>query len=142
MADTPLHYLPISELARRLRTRDLTPTKITRHFLERIDRYDRSLKAFRKPLPERAMAEAEAAETAMSAGVDLGPLHGIPYAAKDLFNVKGYATTAGSKVLEDNVAADDSAPTRKLAQAGMILLGKTNTVEFAYGGVGINHSHG
>jgi aspartyl-tRNA(Asn)/glutamyl-tRNA(Gln) amidotransferase subunit A len=142
MPDTPLHYLPLSELSRRLRSGDLTPTKITRHFLERIDKLDRRLGAFRKPLPERAMAEAEAAETAMSAGVDLGPLHGLPFAAKDLFNVKGYPTTAGSKVLEDNVAADDSHVTRKLAQAGMILLGKTNTVEFAYGGVGVNHNHG
>ncbi len=142
MAETPLHFLPLSELARRLRARDLTPVEITRHFLERIDRLDRRLGAFRRVLPERAMAEADAAETAMSAGVDLGPLHGLPFAAKDLFNVKGYPTTAGSKVLEDNVAADDSTATRKLAQAGMILLGKTNTVEFAYGGVGINHNHG
>jgi aspartyl-tRNA(Asn)/glutamyl-tRNA(Gln) amidotransferase subunit A len=142
MAETPLHYLPLSELARRLRSRELTPVEITRHFLERIGKLDRRLGAFRRVLPERAMAEAEAAETAMGAGVDLGPLHGLPFAAKDLFNVKGYPTTAGSKVLEDNVAADDSTVTRKLAQAGMILLGKTNTVEFAYGGVGINHHHG
>jgi aspartyl-tRNA(Asn)/glutamyl-tRNA(Gln) amidotransferase subunit A len=142
MADTPLHYLSLSELARRLRSRELTPVEITRHFLERIAQMDRRLGAFRLPLPERAMAEAEAAETAMSAGIDLGPLQGLPFAAKDLFNVKGYPTTAGSKVLESNVAADDSFVTRRLTQAGMILLGKTNTVEFAYGGVGINHHHG
>jgi aspartyl-tRNA(Asn)/glutamyl-tRNA(Gln) amidotransferase subunit A len=142
MAETALHFLTLAELSRRIRSKELSPVAVTRHFLERIGTLDKRLNAFRRVLPERALAEAKAAETSIQAGVDLGPLHGVPYAAKDLYNVKGVPTTAGSKVLEDNIAAEDSTVTRKLAQAGMILLGKTNTVEFAYGGVGINHTHG
>jgi aspartyl-tRNA(Asn)/glutamyl-tRNA(Gln) amidotransferase subunit A len=69
-------------------------------------------------------------------------LCGIPYAAKDLFDVKGLPTTAGSSLLEKNIAAANSHAVRQLERAGMILLGKTNTVQFAYGGVGINHDHG
>jgi aspartyl-tRNA(Asn)/glutamyl-tRNA(Gln) amidotransferase subunit A len=142
MSELPLHFQTLSELSGRIRSGELSPVKLTEHFLERMSRLDGRLNAFRLNLAGRALAEARAAEQAIRAGVDLGPLHGLPYAAKDLYDVKGYPTTAGSKVLENNIAHDDSAPTRKLAQAGMILLGKTNTVEFAYGGVGINHSHG
>jgi aspartyl-tRNA(Asn)/glutamyl-tRNA(Gln) amidotransferase subunit A len=85
---------------------------------------------------------ARAAELALQAGQDVGPLHGIPYAVKDLFDVKGLPTTAGSNLLQDNIATADATVVRRLEQAGMILLGKTNTVQFAYGGVGINHHHG
>jgi aspartyl-tRNA(Asn)/glutamyl-tRNA(Gln) amidotransferase subunit A len=88
------------------------------------------------------MAGARAAEMALNAGQDLGPLHGIPYAAKDLFDVKGLPTTAGSNLLLGHIATADATVTARLAQAGMILLGKTHTVQFAYGGVGINHDHG
>jgi len=88
------------------------------------------------------MGEARAAETALQCGQDLGPLHGIPYAAKDLFDVRGLPTTAGTSLLETNIAAEDATAIRRLTQAGMIMLGKTNTVQFAYSGVGINHDHG
>ena len=85
---------------------------------------------------ERALAEARAAELALRGGQDLGPLHGIPYAAKDLFDVRGVPTTAGTGLLAGNVAKEDAAVVRRLAGAGMILVGKTYTVQFAFGGVG------
>jgi aspartyl-tRNA(Asn)/glutamyl-tRNA(Gln) amidotransferase subunit A len=69
-------------------------------------------------------------------------LCGIPYAAKDLFDVKGLPTTAGTDLLNDNIASADAFAIDRLNQARMILIGKTNTVQFAYGGVGINHEHG
>src|SRR5262249_48085892 len=81
------------------------------------------------------LAQAQAAELALRAGQDVSPLHGIPYAAKDLFDVKGLPTTAGSNLLEDNIATADATVVRRLAQAGMILLGKTHTGPFADGGV-------
>lgn len=142
MAETPLHFLPISELSRRIHSGALSPVALTTHYLERIAALDGRLNAFRLVTRERALAEAQAAEMLLKAGRDVGPLHGIPYAAKDLFDVKGLPTTAGSNLLHDNIAAEDSTVTARLAQAGMILLGKTNTVQFAYGGVGINHDHG
>ncbi len=142
MSTTPLHFQSLTELARQLRRGDLSPVALTEHCLARMEALEPTLNAFRRPTPERAIAAAQAAEIALRAGQDLGPLQGIPYAAKDLFDVQGLPTTAGSNLLLDNIASVDSAVTARLAQAGMILLGKTNTVQFAYGGVGINHDHG
>lgn len=88
------------------------------------------------------MEQARSADLALQDGKDLGVLHGIPYAAKDLFDVKGLPTKAGAKLLEGNIASKDAAVIKKLSKAGMILLGKTNTVQFAFSGVGINHDHG
>lgn len=142
MAETPLHEHTISELAGLLRAGTLRPVALTEHLLERIDRLDPRLHAFKVVTRERALAEARAAEAALSNGHDLGPLHGIPYAVKDLYNVKGEATTAGTRLLEDNIAQADCQVVRRLSQAGMVLLGKTHTVQFAFGGVGINHDQG
>lgn len=137
-----IHEKTCARLADDLRADKLTSVAITEHFLARIKRLDPSLNAFRLVCEERALAQAKAADDLLGAGIDLGPLHGIPYAAKDLYDAAGLPTTAGSSLLEDNVAARDCAVIASLNRAGMVLLGKTNTVQFAYGGVGINHHHG
>ena len=142
MADFPLHYHSISELGREFRSGKLSPVELTEHLLARGEALDGKLNAYRLPARERALAEAMAAESALRAGQDLGPLHGIPYAAKDLYDAKDMPTTAGTHLLENHKADGDCAAVHRLAQAGMILTGKTNTVQFAYGGVGINHDHG
>lgn len=142
MTEVPLHWQTISELAQGLRQGAFSPVELTEHYLARIAALDPTLQAFRLVTRERALAQARAAELALQSGQDVGPLHGIPYAAKDLFDVKGLPTTAGCNLLLDNVATADAAVVQRLARAGMILLGKTNTVQFAYGGVGINHHHG
>ncbi|HKI99099.1 MAG TPA: amidase [bacterium] len=142
MAATPLHYQSIPELGRALRDGSLTPLALTEALLARIDKLNPALHAFKVVTRERALAEARAATERLRAGVPLGPLDGIPYAVKDLYNVKGEATTGGTHLLEDNIAAEDCPAVHRLARAGMILLGKTHTVQFAFGGVGINHDHG
>jgi len=142
MTETPLHWLTMSELSQRIRQGALSPVQLTEHMLSRLETLDGTLHAFKLVARERALAQAQAAESALKAGQDVGPLHGIPYAAKDLFDVKGLPTTAGSNLLEDNIAAADATVIQRLTQAGMVLLGKTHTVQFAYGGVGINHHHG
>jgi aspartyl-tRNA(Asn)/glutamyl-tRNA(Gln) amidotransferase subunit A len=136
------HDQTISDLGQRIRNGNLSPVALTEHYLNRIDSLDGTLNAYRMVCRERALGEAEALETSLKAGRDLGPLHGIPYAAKDLFDVKGVPTTAGLHMMENNTATEDAAVIRKLAQAGMIFLGKTNTVQLAYSGIGINHDHG
>lgn len=138
----PLEDLPATELGARMRRRELSPVAVCEYFLERIRTLNPALGAFRLVTESRALAAAEAAERQIRAGIDLGPLHGVPYVTKDLFDVAGLPTTAGSRSLEGNVAATDARATRRLAAAGLVLLGKTNTVEFAFGSVGINHSHG
>lgn len=142
MPDTELHWLTLSELAQRIQSRALSPVELTEALLARMEALDSSLHAFKLVTRERALAQAQAAELALRAGQDVGPLHGIPYAAKDLFDVRGLPTTAGSRMLEQNIASADATVIRRLTQAGMILLGKTHTVQFAYGGVGINHDYG
>src|SRR5262245_21181725 len=141
MADT-LAFESIGGLASRIRQGDVSPVALTEALLGRIDALDPHLHAFIALTRERAMGQARAAESALEGGHDLGPLHGIPYAVKDLYDVAGLATTAGTRLLASNVAAADCAAVRRLSAAGMVLLGKTHTVQFAFGGVGINHDHG
>jgi len=140
--DTALEFSTIAELAARIRAGTLSPVTLAETFLERITALDKRLHAFIAVARDRALAEARAAEILLRGGHDLGPLQGVPYAVKDLYDVKGMATTAGTRLLAGNVATQDCAAVRRLAAAGMVLLGKTHTVQFAFGGVGINHDHG
>jgi aspartyl-tRNA(Asn)/glutamyl-tRNA(Gln) amidotransferase subunit A len=142
MPDTHLPFRTATELAAAYRRGEVSPVSVTEALLARIAALDPALHAFIAVTPERARAEARAAEVELRAGHDRGPLHGVPYVAKDLFDVKGLPTTAGTRVLAGNVAGRDGAVVRKLAAAGMVLVGKTHTVQFAFGGVGINHDHG
>jgi aspartyl-tRNA(Asn)/glutamyl-tRNA(Gln) amidotransferase subunit A len=142
MTDSPLAFEPITALAARIRAGSLSPVALTEQLLARTEALDPHLHAFIRVSRERALAEARAAEHALNGGQDLGPLHGIPYAAKDLYDVKGLPTTAGTRLLAGNVAREDCAVVHRLAAAGMVLTGKTYTVQFAFGGVGINHDQG
>jgi len=89
MGDQPLHYRSITELAAMLRSGEATPTALTEHLIARIEKLNGPLNAFNLVTAERAIAEAKAAEAFLDSGRDLGPLHGIPYAVKDLYDVVG-----------------------------------------------------
>ena len=142
MDKTNLHYGDIIQLAGKIRKGEISATELVEFYLAHIESLDDQLNAFKLLCKERALEQAKSADQALRDGKDLGVLHGIPYAAKDLFDVEGLPTTAGAKLLERNIASKDAAVIKKLSQAGMILLGKTNTVQFAFSGVGINHDHG
>jgi len=142
MDKLPLHEQLITELAERMRKGEISSTQLVENLLGRIEALDGKLNAFKLTCPQQALEWARAADQQLSAGRDAGVLHGIPYAAKDLFDVKGMPTAAGSKLLENNIAAQDCRAVRSLSRAGMIFTGKTNTVQFAFSGVGINHDHG
>src|SRR6478672_3668927 len=142
MSNPALVFESISNLSAQIRAGQLSPVTCAETMLRRIDALDARLRSFIRVMPERALAQARAAESAWKNGAELGVLHGIPYAAKDLFDVKGMPTMAGTHLLADNIAAQDATVVRKLAAAGMALLGKTHTVQFAYGAAGINHDHG
>ena len=134
--------MTIAALGAEMRSGAASPVQVAEATLARIAALDKRLHAFIGMTGERALAEARAAEILLRGGHDLGPLHGIPYAVKDLYDVAGQPTTAGTRLLGGNVAARDCAAVRRLAAAGMVLVGKTHTVQFAFGGVGINHDHG
>jgi len=135
-------FATIADLGRALRAGSITPTSLAEQFLARIYSLDGKLGAFKYVTADRAMAQARAAQAEMAVGIDRGPLHGIPYAVKDLYDVAGVATTAGSPLLESNIATRDCMVVRKLNDAGAVLLGKTISVQLAYGGAGINTQQG
>ena len=142
--DSSLAYEPIARMAALLRSGAVTPTDLVESHLTRIATLDSRLHSFLRLTPERAFAEARAAEQRLhrGSGPDPGPLCGIPYAVKDLFDVEGVATTAGSRLLEGNLARADSEAVRRLSAAGMALLGKNHTIQLAYGVIGINTDQG
>jgi len=142
MGHNALCYESVASLAARYRSGELSPVGVTEAALARIEQFNGPLHAFVRVTRERALAEARAAEGELRAGHDRGPLHGIPYAAKDIFDVKGVPTMAGTHLRADHVAAEDCAVVKALARAGMVLLGKTHTVQFALGPVGINTDMG
>src|SRR5688572_3094824 len=106
--------MTITEMARQIRAGALSPVKLAETYLERIAALDKKLHSFIALTRDRALAEARAAEMLLHGGHDLGPLHGVPYAVKDLYDVKGVATTAGTRLLAGNIAAQDCAAVRRL----------------------------
>ncbi|MGY2075601.1 amidase [Blastococcus sp. SYSU DS0828] len=129
---TQLHDLTALEQAAAVRSGEVSPTELVAHALSRIDAHDAGLGAFVTVTPERAHAAAAAAEARLREGGDLPPLLGVPTAIKDLNNTAGVRTTFGSAALADFVPAVDDAVVTRLAAAGAISLGKTNTPEFGF----------
>ena len=125
--------LTIAGAARTFRARQLSPLELTRACLERIEALDGRLNAFVTVLPDRALAEAREADARLVAGRPRGPLDGIPFALKDLYETAGVRTTAGAKIFADYVPKRDASCVRRLNEAGAVLLGKLNMHEWAYG---------
>lgn len=137
LADLPVHALSAAIQAGRL-----SPVALTESLLDRIARLDGKLHSFITLYADDARLAAEAAEKAIRAGHSIGPLHGIPIAVKDLVDIEGRVTTGGTKVWKDRVSKTTATLARKLLAAGMIVVGKTHTVEFAMGGWGTNQHMG
>ena len=124
----------IAEAASLIAQRKLSPVELTRACLDRVARFDGTLHAFLHLAADSALAQARAAEASQMQGALRGPLHGIPIGLKDIYNTKDMPTTAHSRQLMGNRPAEDSTCTRRLAEAGTVLLGKLATHEFAFGG--------
>jgi len=124
----------ITEAAALFRARKLSPVELARDCLARIARLDPELHAFVAVTEERALQDARAAEARLMRGEARGPLDGIPFAHKDIVGTAGVATTACSRLLQDNVPQEDSIAAGRLREAGTVLLGKLTTHEFALGG--------
>ncbi len=131
-------YLTVTELAERIRTRKLSPVALTEAYLERGATLGARLNAFATLGRERALREANAAESAIKAGKYRGPLHGIPYAAKDLLAAEGSPTTWGARPFAHQTFASDAHVIQRLKDAGAILLGKAAMIELA-GGMGYRY---
>ncbi len=128
-------YLSVRELGKRIRMRQLSPVALTESYLARSERLNAQFNAYATLTRDLALEQAHAAEKEITAGHYRGPLHGIPYAAKDLLAVKGYPTTWGAKPFADQAFDYDATVIEKLNKAGAILIGKAAMIELA-GGMG------
>ncbi len=130
------------QLAQAIASRELRSEELVELLLARIARHDAKLHAFIDVYADDARAAAAAADLAIGAGHAVGPLHGIPVALKDLIDMEGRITTGGSKAWAERVSPVTATLARRLIAAGMIVIGKTHTVEFAMGGWGTNQHMG
>ncbi len=134
--------MTVSELAPRIRKREVSPVEVTQAVLDRIEKLDPLLNAYITVDAEGALKAARKAQRQIAKGNYLGPLHGIPISLKDLYDTKGLRTTAGSKIMADRVPEADAFSVANLRAAGAIVVGKTNMHEFALGGTTQNPHYG
>ncbi|MGB3627465.1 MAG: amidase [Henriciella sp.] len=129
-------FASVLQLSAWIKAGFLTSRRLTDIYLDRINRLDPTLHAWITVMPERARAEAEQADTEISRGQHRGPLHGIPYGLKDLFDAKGAKTTWGAQPYSEGAVAEaDCTIVEKLKLAGAVLLGKTSCGALAYGDI-------
>src|SRR5262245_33110741 len=129
MDGTELCFTPATELARLVRTREVSPVEIVEAVLARIERVNPRINAYCTVAPELARATARRAEQRVMDGEELRPLEGIPVSIKDLTPTAGIRTTFGSKIFERHVPEADALLVERIKAAGGIILGKTNTPE-------------
>ena len=141
LAANEITTLTVAALAERIAKRDVSPVEATQAYLERIEQTEGSIGAFITLTGEQALERAKAAEAEIADGGYKGPLHGIPFATKDIFWTKGLRTTSGSLVDGDFVPPRDARAVELLQDAGAHSIGKAHTVEFAFDPTGRNEHY-
>ena len=134
--------LSAADLARRIAGKEVSATEAVGAFVARADALEPEVGAFITRTSETAMADARAADAELAAGQSRGPLHGVPFGIKDIYWSAGITTTSGSALDAEFVPEEDATTVRLLREAGAIPVGKTNTVEFAFGPTGSNQTYG
>jgi aspartyl-tRNA(Asn)/glutamyl-tRNA(Gln) amidotransferase subunit A len=142
VGDQDLRELTLAEVASLVRRKEASPVELAEGYLRRIEALNPSLNAYITVAADEAMRSARQAEDGVARGLELGPLHGVPLAIKDLFATRGLRTTGGSKILADWIPDQDAYVVTRLRQAGAILLGKLNMHEWAVGATTINPHFG
>jgi Asp-tRNA(Asn)/Glu-tRNA(Gln) amidotransferase A subunit family amidase len=133
--DEALAFLPVTELSELVRRRQVTSTRLTELYLARLQRFDPVLECVVTLTAERARAQAKAADEEIARGRYRGPLHGIPWGAKDLLAVRGYPTTWGAAPYKRQVIDEDATVVERLDEAGAVLVAKLTLGELAMGDV-------
>src|SRR5260370_4845663 len=131
MPGEELFYLSVSELAKRIESKKLSPVTLTQAYLDRSQKLGPRFNAYARLTPEIALAQARAAEKEIQRGHYRGPLHGIPYAAKDLLAVKGGPATWGAKPYADQIFDYNAAVIDHLNRVDALMLGKASMIELA-----------
>lgn len=133
MPDLSLCFKTATTLADLLRNREVSAVEVLEAHLAQIERVNPQVNAIVTMIPEQALERAKAADAAAARGDELGPLHGLPIAHKDLVETKGIRTTFGSPIFSDNIPEQDALLVQRIREAGAVLIGKTNTPEFGAG---------
>jgi aspartyl-tRNA(Asn)/glutamyl-tRNA(Gln) amidotransferase subunit A len=128
----PMRYMDATELAAMIRSKQLSPVEVAQSHLDRIEVVNPKLNAIVTLVAEQALEAAKAAEGAVMAGAELGPLHGVPFTAKDALDTAGVPTQRGSQIFKGRVPETDATSVARFKRAGGILLAKTNLPEFSY----------
>lgn len=142
MTDRELDGLTVASAVDLIRRRALSPVELTQAVLERIARTQPSMKSFITVTAQLAEKQSRQREKALSGQASRGILFGVPLSLKDLYDTKGVPTTAGSRVFAERMPRVDSTVTRRLYRSGMVLVGKTNMHEMAFGVTNINPHYG
>ncbi|MBV9376969.1 MAG: amidase, partial [Alphaproteobacteria bacterium] len=129
-----LAFMTIAEASRQIAQKQLSPVELVTALIRRTDALDPQLNAYLVLLGDRALEQARHAEQEIMSGGHRGPLHGIPFALKDIYATAGIRTTGHSRICFDTVPSADATTVRKLYEAGAVLTGKLATHEFAHGG--------
>ncbi len=142
MTNEDIGFSSALDIAKAVRERALSPVDVVSDLLRRIEALDPQLNAFIEVLGDSALAAARDAEQAVAAGVELGPLHGVPVLIKDQINIEGVRVTFGTALMKDNVATEDAPTIERLRKAGAIILGTTTMPEFGWQGISWSALHG
>ncbi len=137
-----MHYDSIGDLARRIRSREVSPVDVVETCLRRIEALNPRLNAFITVMRDEARERAKAAEADIAAGLWRGPLHGVPVAVKDFYDTAGVRTTAGAEPLKERIASADAECVKRLRQAGAVIVGKTNMDAFGMATTGMTSCFG
>ena len=128
-----LAFMPVTQLSELIRTRQLSSTELTMLYLERLERHGPTLEAVITLMSDRALEHADRADREIASGAYRGPLHGVPWGAKDLLAAEGFRTTWGAKPYENQVIEEDATVVRRLEEAGAILVAKLTLGALARG---------
>jgi aspartyl-tRNA(Asn)/glutamyl-tRNA(Gln) amidotransferase subunit A len=128
-----IHYLSLTELANRIESKKLSPVELTQAYLARSEKFGPRLNAYARLTPDLALVQAQAAEKEIRRGHYRGPLHGMPYAAKDLLAVKGLPCTWGAKPFADQIFDYEATVIEHLNRSGAVMIGKASMIELAGG---------
>ena len=142
MSNTEICYQTAVEMARRVKTREISARELLEAHLEQIERVNPQVNAICTLVADRALRQAEKADRAQQEDRSLGPLHGLPIAIKDLVLTRGIRTTFGSRIYKDFVPEENALFVDRLEAAGAVLIGKTNTPEFGAGSQTYNEVFG
>ncbi len=123
---TNLHHLSATELSKKIKAREITSTQLTKHFIDRIEKYDDSINAVVVRIFDKALEDAKKADAALENGEDWGPLHGLPMTIKESYKIKDTKATWGNENYKNNMGDADGLAVKRFKNAGAHFLGKTN----------------